>query len=198
MRDRAYGVFDTSDVPPTCAGSPVKEEFAAEVAMDGNIVLHKIGETDLQAAIQSHLESCDLNTIMQRYAAGDESVLQRRQMLFFDASDMPTTYPEMYARLQQAERFFESQSVEFKDKYHGSWQEFLGSLDNPQNIVDLANDLMLAELKRANPAGDSLDRVANTQHVEGIGKAAEKMVVAEKMADAVSKLTNLKEVSVDA
>lgn len=184
MRDRAYGVFDTSSIPCSDPGSPDKIEYAAEVGMDGNITLHEIGKTDLQSKIDSYEESCNINTILQRYAAGDESVLQRRQMLFFDASDMPTTYPEMYARLQQAEQFFEAQSVEFKDKYHGRWQEFLASLEDPQSVANLAKTLMDDEIRRANPAGDALDRTPNTADLERIGRNATNMAVAQKMADA--------------
>lgn len=182
MRDRPYGLFDTSDIPPSAAGSPMKTEYAAEVGLDGNIVLHEIGETDFQAYIQSHEESCNINTIMQRYAAGDESVLQRRQMLFFDATDFPTTYPEMFERMQQANRFFAAQSAEFKERYNNNPQTFLASLEDPKNVAALAKELYDEEMRRANPAGDSLDRTPNVAHFEAVGKSAERMAVTMEMA----------------
>lgn len=160
--------FDTSEDVSTCAGSPVKVEYAAEVSGTGIIMLHAIGETDLDAYIQSFEESTNINTILERYAAGDESVLNRRQMLFFDSSEMPSTYPEMFERLQKAEMFFDNQSAAFRERFNNDWKQFLSAMDDPQSLAAVAQEFRDAELRRANPAGDSLDRVAHTEQFDKV------------------------------
>ena len=71
--------FDARDRIISNAGSRIKQLYEARVDNQGHIDLVESGTEDLYDYIQSFKESCDINTIVKRFAAGDTDVLTRRQ-----------------------------------------------------------------------------------------------------------------------
>jgi hypothetical protein len=69
--------FDARDRIISNAGSRIKQLYEARVDNQGHIDLVESGTEDLYDYIQSFKESCDINTIVKRFAAGDTDVLAR-------------------------------------------------------------------------------------------------------------------------
>lgn len=61
----------------SCSGDPFVDEVAVVFDVDGNTRLEIRGKSNLYAKIQSYKDSCDVNLIMDRFAAGDQTALMR-------------------------------------------------------------------------------------------------------------------------
>lgn len=139
-------------------GNGVVDTYRSVVdKVSGVIELKKSGKYDLYAYIQSHASSVDINTILDRFAAGDTSVLFRREPLFFDATEFPDSYAAMYQKIIDAQAYFERLPVEVRDKFGHSpetffatlgqdkWFEYMSSVLEPADIPDM-QDKMLEQL----------------------------------------------------
>ncbi|ALS03510.1 VP3 [Gokushovirus WZ-2015a] len=127
--------------------------------VSGVIELKKSGKYNLYDYIQSHAESIDINTILNRFASGDTSVLFRREPLFFDATEFPATYAEMYQKIIDAQSYFERLPVEVRDKFGHSpetffatlgqnkWFEYMSSVLEPAEVPTM-QDKMLEQLQK--------------------------------------------------
>ena len=87
----------------------------------GHPYLVKDGETDVYKIIQSHKEECDINLMLQRYAAGDDSMM-RQDGRYIDTSNLPTTIHE-YFNLMTAQRDkFDALPAVIKQKFGNSFE----------------------------------------------------------------------------
>lgn len=142
----------------TCHGRVEKPIYTADD--DGYPV--ETGIVNLYDEIQSHRQSVELSTLLQRYAQGDATALNNIQGVYADVVDMPSTYSELFERVRDAENSFnalpEDVRVLFDNSPVSFWQsigtpEFatkIGKLDskgkkNSSNTVDSGKS----------PAGDS-------------------------------------------
>ncbi len=98
---------------------------------DGSMELIEAGKENLYEYIQSHKDSVDINLILKRYARGDVTALQRRQAMFGDFSDAPSTYAEALNSMILAENYFNSLPLETRAKFDHNFHRFLVSLDSP-------------------------------------------------------------------
>lgn len=126
--NKAYGLFTHKRVH-SCVGSPEKIEYAPELQKDGSIKLHEVGRTNIQERINSYRDSVDINAILTRFKNGDLKALERRQALYFDATDMPKTYTEMLDRAMKAEQYFNTLSNDERSKYANDWTQWLMHFD---------------------------------------------------------------------
>lgn len=98
---------------------------------NGVMELVEAGKEDLYASIQSHKDSCDINLILKRYARGDVSALQKRQGMFGDFTDAPSSYAEALNSMIVAEQYFNSLPLETRAQFDHNFHRFLLSLDQP-------------------------------------------------------------------
>mgnify|MGYP007110841362 FL=1 len=118
-------------------GNPIVTTYRAAINKDNVMELVEAGKFNLYEDIQSHKDSVDINAIIERAAAGDMSVLQRRQPLYFDATEFPSTYAEMYQKIIDATEYFERLPLETREKFGHSPETFFASIG-----TDLWNDAM--------------------------------------------------------
>lgn len=111
-------------------GNPVKTLYTAKVDPNGSITLIEAGKENLYDYIQSHKDSCDINVIMRRFAAGDVTALQKRQSFFGDFLNAPASYAEALNSMIVAENYFEALPLEERAKYDHNFHKFLLSLDS--------------------------------------------------------------------
>lgn len=111
----------------SCVGRRSKPVYASSYDDAGRLVLKKTGEEDFYDYIQSHAESVDINVIQAKIAAGDASVLTRRQGVFADFTEMPSTYAEMLNMVHQAEAAFDSLPLETRQAFDMSMSNWLAS-----------------------------------------------------------------------
>ena len=128
--------FDARDRIISNAGSRIKQLYDARVDNQGHIDLVESGTEDLYDYIQSFKESCDINTIVKRFAAGDTDVLARRQATYGDFTELPRTYAELLNTVIQGENYFNSLPLETRAKFNHSFREWMASMDNMQEFIE--------------------------------------------------------------
>lgn len=123
------------------AGSGCRARYVKDCTTNPPI-LKKVGETDQQALIQSFADQCDVNRIVQRFEAGDSSVLGRVQGLYADVSGYPTDAVSLMNLGAIATSAWDSLTLEEQTKY-GSMEAFIDAVLNPsvnQPVSDPAPD----------------------------------------------------------
>ena len=116
---RPYG-----DKPPrqcNCHGNRMEPHYVERYDETGHPYLVKDGETDTYAIIQSHKEECDINLMLQRYAAGDTSMM-RQDARYIDTSNLPTTIHEYFNLMTAQREKFDALPVAIKQKFGNSFE----------------------------------------------------------------------------
>lgn len=106
---------------PSCAGNRTEPHYVERYTETGHPYLVKDGETDTYAIIQSHKEECDINLMLQRYAAGDTSVM-RNDARYIDTSNIPTSIHEMFNYMNAQREKFDALPVTIKQKFENSFE----------------------------------------------------------------------------
>lgn len=83
-------------------GDPIRQDYIANEQGDPI----PSGKTNLYEEIQSHRASVELSTLLQRYAAGDETALNKIEGIYADVADAPSSLAELHERVRQAEEYF--------------------------------------------------------------------------------------------
>ena len=112
------------DKPPrrcSCAGNRMEPHYVERYDETGHPYLVKDGETDTYAIIQSHKEECDINLMLQRYAAGDDSMM-RQDARYIDTSNLPTTIHEYFNLMTAQREKFDALPVAIKQKFENSFE----------------------------------------------------------------------------
>lgn len=109
---------------PSPESSP-GEKLAPSYKLTAENDLELDGYVDIVAEIQSHADSCDINTIMLRYEMGDVQVLNKRNTQFVDVTEIPTNMAEMFKLAKEAEHSFDSLPLEVRKEYNFSITEYL-------------------------------------------------------------------------
>lgn len=128
--------FDARDRTISNVGDRIKQLYEARVDNNGAVDLVEAGRENLYDYIQSFKESCDINTIVKRFAAGDTDVLARRQATYGDFTQLPGTYAELLNTVIQGENYFNSLPLETRAKFNHSFREWMASMDNMQEFVE--------------------------------------------------------------
>lgn len=108
-------------------GSKEHIQYAGHYDEKGRVVLEEVGRINLYDEIQSHADSCDIHTIMRRYANGDYDALSQKQGFFADVTEFPSTYAEALNRINDMEEQFMALPLDVRKKFNNSFSEFLSS-----------------------------------------------------------------------
>lgn len=130
----SYGHDPVYSVP----GDPIKPVYSSYFDENGDIVVEITGKTDFQAMINSHRESCDLKAMIARYELGDPNALNNVPGMFFDASDMPKTYAEMFNRVKEAEDTFYNLPADIKEVFDNNPVKFFTEFGTEEATKKLA------------------------------------------------------------
>lgn len=112
------------DKPPrrcSCAGNRMEPHYVERYDETGHPYLVKDGETDVYKIIQSHKEECDINLMLQRYAAGDDSMM-RQDGRYIDTSNLPTTIHEYFNLITAQRDKFDALPAVIKQKFGNSFE----------------------------------------------------------------------------
>ncbi len=118
-------------------GEQYKTEYVGHYTTDGVLELEKTGEYDFQERIQADKYACDINAIVARFRAGDESVLSRVQGSYGDFTGLPKTYAEVLNLSLKAKADFDRLPVEYKQKFNNSFEEFMSGLGSDDWLVKM-------------------------------------------------------------
>lgn len=112
-------------------GDPIRKVYSPRYSEDGVLDLVVTGQENLYEYIQSHKESTDIHVLLQRFANGEEDVLQRMQGFYGDVTSMPKTYAEVLNAVIVGEETFARLPVEVKQRFDNSFAVWLSSMDSP-------------------------------------------------------------------
>lgn len=117
-----------SDLFITESGNP--EYIVYNADEDGNPVEAGIG--NLYDEIQSHRESVELSVLLQRFAQGDETALNKVQGVYDDIVGAPSTYAELFDAVKNAESSFNGLPAGLREKFNNSPVEFWKAYGTPE------------------------------------------------------------------
>lgn len=119
-------------------GSSFRILYSPKFDEKGVMSLVESGKENLYEFIQSHKESCDIHVILERFARGDVSALERVQGTYGDFSNMPRTYADMLNLVHSAEDAFSGLPVEERAKYGHSFERWLTEFGpDPEEVADV-------------------------------------------------------------
>lgn len=110
--------------PPKRAANPgsrTEPHYVQRYDETGHPYLVKDGETDVYAIIQSHKEECDINILLQKYVAGDMTVM-RKDGQYVDITDLPENMHEMVNYISAQRERFEALPTAIKQKFENSFE----------------------------------------------------------------------------
>lgn len=136
------------DCDCTCHGRVEKPTYTANE--DGLPV--ETGTVNIYDEIQSHRESVELSTLLQRYAQGDETALNKIQGVYADVVDMPSTYSELFDRVRDAENSFNALPEDVRVLFDNSPVSFWQSIGTPEFASKIAELDAKAKKNSSNPA----------------------------------------------
>ncbi len=95
---------------------------------NGKKELVESGKTNLYEKIQASKDATLIYNIIDRYNAGDNSVLNKAMGSYGNFTQMPATLVEAQQKLIDAERTFEQLPIAIREKYNNSYTEFLADV----------------------------------------------------------------------
>lgn len=107
------------------SGSPVLQEYEYSFDKAGHKMLKKKDSViNVYERIQVDKDSCDINRLMERFALGDTEALNINKGVYLDATKLPTTMAEVFAKGLEAEQYFNGLPVEVKELFDNSHSVF--------------------------------------------------------------------------
>ena len=127
-----YDTIDTKQAENskyrTNTGEPTLDIYEYKVDKEGVRELVKTDRKEnVYARIQADYDATDINKLMARFALGDSSALDQRDGFYGDATKLPSTYAEMFDRVEECKRFFNSLPVDLKQSFGNSYEMFFAS-----------------------------------------------------------------------
>lgn len=135
------------ELPFANPGERFVKTYQPNMGADGVLDLIEAEPFDLYESIQSHADSVDINLIISRFINGDVSVLNRREPMYFDATEMPKTYAEMYQKVIDAHNYFEQLPLEVREKFGHSPETFF-ALIGTDEWTDKMKDFLDVDVSR--------------------------------------------------
>ena len=107
------------------SGNSLINTYTARYDDDGHLIAEVFGKHDIYPEIQAHRQSTDINYLVSRFAAGDDTALSKVQGLYGDFTEMPKTYAEALNAMNKADELFAKLPADVKAKFDNSLSVFL-------------------------------------------------------------------------
>lgn len=129
-------------------------------------ILEETGCKNLYDEIQSHRESVELSVLLQRYAQGDESALNKVQGVYEDIVGAPSTYAELFDAVKNAETSFNGLPEGLRQLFDNSPVEFWKTYGTPE----FAKKVREFDLSKSKKAVDTIDNNNNFNNNDPVGR----------------------------
>lgn len=116
-------------------GSAYQIEYQLVIDDDGHEKLKPNGMTNLHDEIQSHRASVDINLIIERFTAGDDSALNAMNGFYADITELPKDLMNLMNMNLEGERLFNQMPTEVKDVFGNSYLQFLAHPEELKRFV---------------------------------------------------------------
>lgn len=130
-----YETFDTKQNKKYVSecGSPTLDLYEYHYDKSGVRELVKTDRKEnVYDRIQADYDSTDINKLMARFALGDSSALDQKQGMYIDATKLPSSYAEMFDRVEECKRFFESLPVDLKQEFGNSYEQYFSTFGSDE------------------------------------------------------------------
>uniref|UniRef100_A0AAU8AZ96 Internal scaffolding protein n=1 Tax=Dulem virus 202 TaxID=3145679 RepID=A0AAU8AZ96_9VIRU len=120
--------------PPKRASNPGSEwetEYKERYDENGHPYLVETGKVNVYEKIQSYRDECEIQSILSRYAAGDQTVMNRPGY-YIDTTVLPTSYTEYFNLMQEQKEKFNSLPLNIRKKFNNSFEEWAASAGNAE------------------------------------------------------------------
>lgn len=107
----------------TSNGSKIENVYEYRI-VNGIKTLVKVSETNIYDKIQSFEPSCNINNIIARFMNGDVDAMNVRKGQYGDFTSVPTSYAELYERIQECEESFNRLPLDIRKKFDNSASKF--------------------------------------------------------------------------
>lgn len=111
---------------PRC--NKIVNEYKKEVQKNGSVKAVVTGKTNIYEKIQASKDDCLVYNILDRFNAGDVSVLNARHGEYGDFSEAPKSLAESQQRLIDAENYFNTLPLDVRNEFNHSVLDFLNSV----------------------------------------------------------------------
>ena len=141
-------------------GSPYTDDYEYKTDSKGTKYLALTGHTNLDEKIQSWADVANLKKMIARFNMGDVNALNAVQGMYGDFKDMPTTYAELYARLNECDNAFKKLAPEVRAAFDNDPAAFWSQYGTPEfnekiDNIYLPHDVLDAEINTLK--GDVVD-----------------------------------------
>lgn len=121
--------FDRNERVPTCSGTGFCRVYQEALDKNGKSYLKPVGKTNVYEKIQASLEETKTYNILEKFAqTGDAAILQRRECIFGDFTNVPKTPLEYQEMIMKAAAAFESLDKDVRAAFNNDVGEFKQSL----------------------------------------------------------------------
>ncbi len=124
------------------------------------------GRKNRYEEIQSHRQSVELATLLQRYAMGDETALNQRTGVYEDLVDAPSSLAEMYERFADAEQQFYNLPEGFRELFGNSVVDYWKQVGTSEYMEKI--DKFMATFAKKEP--DNNDNSDNNNPYDKTGR----------------------------
>ena len=161
----------------TPAGTRYLNTYQEEIDKKGRKCLVKTGETNVYERIQVDLEGTKIENILHQVAMGDLSVLNQRETMYVDATNMPKNLMEAQNIVIKAKAEFEQFPQEVREIFHNSPEEYVSEMGTESFLEKMAPyNKKLSDIKEAGNLKEYQKKVKEAAKFE-------KDVAAEKGAE---------------
>lgn len=98
--------------------------YTPKILDDGTIDLVESGKDDIQEMIDSWRESTDMSWIIARLKEGDMSVLEQREPVYIDTTELPKTYAEALQLIIDRQRQFYELPVDVRNSFDNDFNQW--------------------------------------------------------------------------
>lgn len=157
----------------TPSGTKYLNIYQEEINKKGHLHLVKTGQTNVYEKIQADLESTKIENILHQVAMGDLSVLNQRETLYVDATNMPKNLMEAQNIVIKAKAEFEQFPKEVREIFHNSPEEYVSEMGSKEFLDKMAPyNKKLADIQEAGSIKEYQEKVSKQAKFENDVAAA--------------------------
>uniref|UniRef100_A0AAU8B673 Internal scaffolding protein n=1 Tax=Dulem virus 206 TaxID=3145683 RepID=A0AAU8B673_9VIRU len=115
-----------NEKPPRVASNPGSEwetEYKERYDENGHPYLVETGKVNVYEKIQSYRDECEIQSILSRYAAGDQTVMNRPGY-YIDTTVLPQSYSEYFNMVQEQREKFNKLPLEIRKQFDMSFERW--------------------------------------------------------------------------
>lgn len=159
--------YDGNSMRTACSsGSPIVEEYATRLNKNGVKELYVKGTSNIQEKIQAQYEDTRIENIILKFVNGDMTVLNKRQGVYTDITEMPENIHEVQIMMENARNEWYNLPAEIKADFNNDIQQFTAASN--EQVMNSINKLTSRRVGEINESQHS-EQVRNatpSEHTE--------------------------------